>query len=64
MSDVGSSRTGAASKHNYVVPPVTYIYDKFEKPRGYSNATRVNDSDIEHEFADLPMAPAFPGTEA
>ena len=65
MSDVSSSRplTRAASKQNYAAKPVTAIRNKFEKPRGHIKAKSMKDDDVEDEFADLPMAPAFPGTE-
>ena len=57
--------TRAASKkdQNYGAQPVTAIRDKFEKSRGHIAKSMVA-HDIEDEFADLPMAPALPGTEA
>ena len=57
--------TRAASKkdQNYGAQPVTTIRYKFEKSRGYIAKSKAA-HDIEDEFADFPMAPALPGTEA
>ena len=58
--------TRPASKQNYASQPVTAVAtvrDKFEKPRGHIKAKIVKENDIDDEFADLQMAPAFPGTE-
>ena len=42
---------------------MTTIRDKFEKSRGHIAKSKAA-HDIEDEFADFPMAPALPGTEA
>ena len=58
--------TRAVSKQNYAAQPVTVVAavrDKFEKPRGHMKATSTSDEDIDNEFADLQMTPAFPGGE-
>ena len=57
--------TRAASKkgQNHGAQPVTAIRNKFEKSRGHIGKSRAA-HDIEDDFADFPMAPALPGTEA
>ena len=64
MSEAASRPlTRAASKQNYAAQPVTAIRDKFEKSRGHIKAHIVKDCDFDDAFADLPMAPALPGTD-